>query len=154
MPLRPTQLDELRWFFEARRIRMRGERGDGQFERARRAFGPRVFERCIAPGSNRETVCSTRSSRPRLATAIARQTGKFEATRTGASISPSRSSGWHGVIAGDSECEGEETGVMTPGGPSPPFRRRNELRNGVRQQGHVERLARRLLATPLDVVGS
>ena len=43
---------------------------------------------------------------------------------------------------------------MTSGGPSPPFRRRNELRNGVRQQSHVERLARRLLATPLDVMGS
>ena len=45
-------------------------------------------------------------------------------------------------------------GEMTPGGPSPPSWKRNELRNRVREKNHVERLARRVLAAPLDVVGS
>ena len=66
MPLRPTQLEELRWFFEARRS------SDQQARRAIRSRETRVwrhrgFECCIAPGSSRETVRSTRSSRPRLA---------------------------------------------------------------------------------------
>lgn len=43
---------------------------------------------------------------------------------------------------------------MTPGGPSPPLGRRNELRNRVRGKSEVECVARRLLSAPLDVVGS
>jgi hypothetical protein len=42
---------------------------------------------------------------------------------------------------------------MTQGRPSPPFRRSNELRNRVRGEEHLERVARRLLPAPLDVVG-
>ena len=63
-PLRPTQLQELRWFFEARRSGS-SKREDGQFDRAKRAFGDaRGFGFSTAPGSSRATACWTRSSRP------------------------------------------------------------------------------------------
>ena len=42
---------------------------------------------------------------------------------------------------------------MAPGRPSPPFRRSNELRNRVRDEDNLERVTRRLLPAPLDVVG-
>src|SRR5262249_18299879 len=38
-------------------------------------------------------------------------------------------------------------------GASSPFRSWNETRNGIRDDNELERLARRLLAAPLDVVG-
>ena len=77
-PLRPTQLQELRWFFEARRSGSSKQEGE-RFDRARRAFGTprfRVLYRAWTELGDRvlDAVVS-----PTLATAIARQTGKFEA---------------------------------------------------------------------------
>jgi hypothetical protein len=77
-PLRPTQLQELRWFFETRRSGL-GNRDDERFDRAKRAFGTprfRVLYRAWTEHGDRvlDAVVS-----PTLATAIARQTGKFEA---------------------------------------------------------------------------
>jgi len=78
MPLRPTQLDELRWFFEARRSS--DARRDERFERARRAFGAPRFRALYrvwieqGDGALDAVVSAT------LANAIARQTGRFEAS--------------------------------------------------------------------------
>ena len=77
-PLRPTQLNELRWFFEARRDGPE-PRGNERYDRARRAFGTprfRVLYRAWIEQGDRilDAVVS-----PVLATAIARQTGHFEA---------------------------------------------------------------------------
>ena len=77
-PLRPTQLQELRWFFETRRSGL-GKREGERFDRAKRAFGtPRfriLYRGWIEQGDRvLDAVVS-----PTLATAIARQTGKFEA---------------------------------------------------------------------------
>lgn len=77
-PLRPTQLQELRWYFETRRSGS-SKRADDQFDRAKRAFGTprfRVLYRAWIEQGDRvlDAVVS-----PTLATAIARQTGKFEA---------------------------------------------------------------------------
>ena len=76
-PLRPTQLQELRSFFEARRSGS-GKRPDEHFDRAKRAFATprfRVLYRAWIEQGDRvlDAVVS-----PTLATAIARQTGKFE----------------------------------------------------------------------------
>jgi len=62
-PLRPTQLQELRWFFEARRSGS-SKREDGQFDRAKRAFGTRGFGFSTALGRAGRPQCWTRSSRP------------------------------------------------------------------------------------------
>ena len=77
-PLRPTQLQELRWFFETRRSGSSKREGE-RFERAKRAFGTprfRVLYRAWTEQGDRvlDAVVS-----PTLATAIARRTGKFEA---------------------------------------------------------------------------
>lgn len=77
-PLRPTQLQELRWFFEVRRSGSSKQEVE-RFERARRAFGSprfRVLYRAWTEQGDRvlDAVVS-----PTLATAIARQAGKFEA---------------------------------------------------------------------------
>jgi hypothetical protein len=77
-PLRPTQLQELRWFFETRQSGSSKREGE-RFERAKRAFGTprfRVLYRAWTEQGDRvlDAVVS-----PTLATAIARQTGKFEA---------------------------------------------------------------------------
>jgi len=75
-PLRPTQLDELRWFFEARRSSE--ARRDERFERARRAFGAprfRALYRAWIEDGDRALDAVVSGT---LATAIARQTGRFE----------------------------------------------------------------------------
>ena len=76
-PLRPTQLEELRWFFEVRRDDKRA-RHDDRFERASRAFGgPRFRVLHRAWREQGDQVLDAAMS-PVLATAIARQTGRFE----------------------------------------------------------------------------
>ncbi len=77
-PLRPTQLQELRWFFEARRSGSSKQDGE-RFERAKRAFGTprfRVLYRAWSEQGDRTLDAVVSAT---LATAIARQTGKFEA---------------------------------------------------------------------------
>ena len=76
-PLRPTQLEELRWFFEVRRDgkNVREER----FEKATRAFGAprfRVMHRAWMEQGDRVLDAAVS---PVLSTAIARETGRFEA---------------------------------------------------------------------------
>ena len=105
-PLRPTQLQELRWFFEARRSgSQQTRRRTSSIARNARSATPRfrvLYRAWIEQGDRvLDAVVS-----PTLATAIARQTGKFEARELVASVSPSRSSGRHGVISGDTQCGG------------------------------------------------
>ena len=75
-PVRPAQMDELRWFFETRRTHEAGS--DDRFSRARRVFGsPRfraVYRSWIEQGDR--VLDATLS--PVLSTAIARGTGRFE----------------------------------------------------------------------------
>jgi hypothetical protein len=80
--LRPTQLQELRWFFETRRSGLDNREGE-RFDRAKRAFGtPRfriLFRAWIEHGDGvLDAVVS-----PTLPTAIARQAGRFEARTLG-----------------------------------------------------------------------
>ena len=97
-PLRPTQLQELRWFFEARRSGS-SKREDGQFDRAKRAFG--------TPAVSGSLPRLDRAGRPRAGRGRLAHFGdcdrasdrQIRSTRTGASVSPSRSSGRHGVIS-------------------------------------------------------
>jgi hypothetical protein len=75
-PLRPAQLDELRWFFEARRGS--DPRRDERFERARRAFGAPRFRALYRVWLERGDGALDAVVSPTLGSAIARQTGQFE----------------------------------------------------------------------------
>ena len=102
---------------------VRPARRDERFERAQtRLWRHRVFKRCIAHGSNRETARSTRSSRPRWLMRSRDRRAEFEASVLLAQISASRPFGWNGLNAGGT-IKGVMTGVMTPGGPSSPIGR-------------------------------
>ena len=77
-PLRPTHLEELRWFFELRRDG-KGVAHDERLDRASRAFaGPRFRVLYRAWVEQGDQVLDAAMS-PVLATAIARHTGRFEA---------------------------------------------------------------------------
>jgi hypothetical protein len=76
-PLRPTQLQELRWFFEARRSGS-DKREDERFDRAMRAFGTPRFRVLYRAWIERGDCVLDAVVSPTLATAIARQNGKFE----------------------------------------------------------------------------
>src|SRR3954466_9882095 len=76
-PVRPMQMEELRWFFETRR--QRGARPDDRFIRAKRAFGSprfRALYRSWIEQGDRVLDAAVSSV---LATAIARGTGQLEA---------------------------------------------------------------------------
>jgi hypothetical protein len=77
MPLRPTQLEELRWYFEERGKASQVQKSE-RFGRAKRAFAaPRfrvLYRAWIEHGDN---VLNAVVS-PVLATALSRQTGQFE----------------------------------------------------------------------------
>jgi hypothetical protein len=76
-PLRPTQMEELRWFFESRRGSETCR--DERFERARRAFGAPRFRVLYRAWMEYGDGILNAVVSPVLATAIARRTGQFEA---------------------------------------------------------------------------
>src|SRR4029077_14612355 len=77
-PLRPTQLQELRSFFEARLSGSR-QREDEEVDGAKRAFGTALFRILYRAWMEQGDRVLDAVVSPTLATAIARQTGKFEA---------------------------------------------------------------------------
>jgi hypothetical protein len=77
-PLRPTQLDELRWLFEARRDGT-AVRRDERLERAMRAFGAPRFRVMYRAWIEQGDRVMDAAVSPVLATAIGRNTGRFEA---------------------------------------------------------------------------
>lgn len=77
-PLRPTQLQELRWFFEARRSGP-GKPEDERYDRAKRAFGTPRFQVLYRAWTEHGDRVLDAVVSPTLASAIARENGKFEA---------------------------------------------------------------------------
>jgi len=76
-PLRINQLEELRWFFQLRRDGKPVGR-DERFQRARRAFGAPRFRVLYRVWLEQGDQVLDAAISPVLATAIARQTGRFE----------------------------------------------------------------------------
>src|SRR6185369_6814911 len=72
-PLRPTQLQELRWFFETRRSGL-SKQDSERFDRATRAFGTPRFRILYRAWIERGDRVLDAVVSPTLATAIARQT--------------------------------------------------------------------------------
>src|SRR5262249_23646610 len=79
--------------------------------------------------------------------------GPVRGVRAGTQVSASRSPGWNGLKPG-LQWERVMTGVMTPGGPSPPSGDWHELRDRYSGIGTVESNARMLLTASIDVVGA
>jgi hypothetical protein len=75
-PVRPAQMEDLRWFFEARR--RQETRSDERFARARRAFGSPRFRAVYRSWIEQGDRVLDASVSPTLAGAISRGTGQFE----------------------------------------------------------------------------
>lgn len=75
-PLRPTHLQELRWYFQARRVGSPSK--DERYERASRAFRTPRFRVLYRAWVDHGDGVLDATASPVLANAIARQTGQFD----------------------------------------------------------------------------